>query len=1204
MGVSRRKRGRLLLAGAGVLLAAAVVFQFLVLPRLVDSAAVKTRIQRMARERWGAAVDFRRLALHLLPRPNLALEGLDFSMPPDIRASAGSLRLSIAFLPLLRGEVRVSTVRLESGQLDLTLPQPRPREAAPGGLALLAEARQRLEKMIASLPEMRVPRIDMRVSDSRLNLWVGRHPVIKYSHIDGTLRGKGEQREMVFTCTSTLGQQIDVQASLNVRTFKGRAVVRLSRLHLRNLAQQLFPAADLAVEGEPGRLELRLQTDGPAGLKAHLEGAVPLLRLRRSGETFDIRCPEIRGDLSLTGKSLVLSFSQVQLTQPAMTLSGSLRLDPAGSGIEMTAAGREVDVDALREAALGLLPGSGTVRSIFDVVRGGRVPRITVTSAGRSAAELGDMRHLVIRGEMHEGRIRVPGGPLDLREVSGRAVISGGILTGENLSARLGRSRGLGGTLRLGLVGDARPFHLDIGVQADLADLPPVLERLVDDRGFRRQLAMLREFSGTARGRLVLGERTDDVSVRADVDDIRLRARYRPIPFPIEVTSGGCSYRDTGLAVEGLTGRLGTSSFSGLAGRVDWHGTPYLKIGAGKLKAVLEDLLPWLSSFPQPAGLRAYYSGGKGVLSLASIRFEGPLYRPGEWRFAASGRIADLALNVPPLLATVTVVSSAVAVDNDTLTCTDARVRWMDADLTLSACYRNYLTKTNGNGWLRARGRLGARSVAWFSRRRLLPGRVELRPLTLSDARLDWDAHGETALKASVATDEGARASLELVHGPDGLHIPKLQIDDRQSHAVMAFVLRQRCLELSFDGNLTGVSLDRLLAANDILDGSIRGRFKARVDVGRPYASEAWGRLAGTQLNSVWGIGMPVKIQHFTVRADGPRIDLDDSRFTWLESPMELSGRVSFTTGGIDIDLRLKADEVRATDLAAALGDVRKDSGEKTSRLSLPPTVKGRLRVDIGRFDYGALTWRRLQATLSLGATGLDIDVAGADLCGIATPGTIHISPRKIIRVDFRPTAVDRRLADTVPCLFKDQIRIEGRYELHARVSGSAPAAGLADALQGDLEFRARDGRFYYDTLLLTVLEYLDAEKLLTGHVRDVRKRGRTFRVMAIRGRLEDDRIVIHEMEMDSEIIKVAGQGTIGLRDQRLNLNLLVAVVKTVNRALDKVPLVGGILNDMFSVPIKVKGTWRHPSVRPLAPSAVGAELSGIMRKIIPFRKK
>ncbi len=1193
-----------MLVGMGVLLVAVVVFHFLVLPRLVDSATVKTRIQRLVRERWGAAVDFQQLALHLLPRPSLELKDPVLSIPPNIRAKAVSLRLFLQILPLLRGEVRLSTVRLESGVLDLTLIKMHQRQAALESALPIVEARKSLEKMIAALPEMRVPRIDMQIADSRLNLWIGQRPVMQYTHINGSLRGKGERREMFFRCTSTLGQHIDVQASLNVRTFKGDAVVRLSRLHLRQLAEQLFPGADVVVEGQPAHLEIRLQADGPSHVKAQLQGAVPSLRLRRAGKAFDIRCPEIRGDMALTGDVIDLSLSRVLLTRPAMELAARIRLDPAKPAVELKVQGDRVDVDALRKICLGLLSDSETVRDIFDVVRGGQVPRITVTSQGKSPAELGDMDHLVIRGEMLEGEIHVPGGQLDLKEAAGRAVISRGILVGENLSARLGNSRGEGGVLRLGLVGDARPFHLDIGVQADLADLPPVLGRLVGNRDFQRQLALLNEFKGRGRGKLVLGESTDDVNVTADVDSFHLEARYQPMPFPIKVSAGSCRYRDTGFEVGGLTGRLGPASFTGLNGALDWRKAPHLQIDSGKLDVVLKDLLPGLSSFKRRAGLQQYYAGGKGVVALASVSLKGPLLSPRQWRFATSGSVADVVLKVPSPSGPTTIVSMAFRADNREFSYTDARVHWLDADLKVSGRHRDYLQHMDKNGRLRMKGRLGVRTMAWLSQHTLLPAQVKLHPLTLSAAQLDWDESGKTAFTGSMTTDKGGQISLDLVYSPDELNMKRLLIDDRQSHAAIGFVLRDKSVDLSFEGNLTKASMDWILARNDILDGSIRGRFKAHIDVDHPYDSTAQGQLEGTNLNSVWGFGIPVKIHRFSVRADGSHIDLASSEFSWRDSTMQLAGEVSFGTRKIAADLRLTADEIKGEELVKALGRGGRQSGEDTSGLSLPSTVTGRLRVDAARFLYGGLTWKPLQADLSLSGRGLDIDVTKADMCGIATPGSIHVSPQNFIEVDFRPATANQQLEEILSCLYGDTARLQGRYDFNGRVSGRAPADGLIKSLHGSLSFEARNGRFYYDVLLLTVLDYLNAEKIIADHIGDVRREGRAFRLISIRARLEGNKIIVEEMEMDSEVIKLAGEGTIGLADHSLDLNLLVAVVKTVNRVVDKVPLLGSIIDDMLSVPVKVEGAWEKPHVRPLAPSAVGSELTGIMKKILSLGRK
>ena len=51
-------------------------------------------------------------------------------------------------------------------------------------------------------------------------------------------------------------------------------------------------------------------------------------------------------------------------------------------------------------------------------------------------------------------------------------------------------------------------FHLDIMVDADLVQLPPVLKRLVKNNSFIKQLDLIKDLKGKATGRLVLGAST------------------------------------------------------------------------------------------------------------------------------------------------------------------------------------------------------------------------------------------------------------------------------------------------------------------------------------------------------------------------------------------------------------------------------------------------------------------------------------------------------------------------------------------------------------------------------------------------------------------------------------------------------------------------------------------------------------------------
>ena len=62
------------------------------------------------------------------------------------------------------------------------------------------------------------------------------------------------------------------------------------------------------------------------------------------------------------------------------------------------------------------------VKDIFDVVKGGRVPLITLTAQGNSLSDLGETDAMVIRGQMQDGEIYIPDIQFDLKEAAGEVV--------------------------------------------------------------------------------------------------------------------------------------------------------------------------------------------------------------------------------------------------------------------------------------------------------------------------------------------------------------------------------------------------------------------------------------------------------------------------------------------------------------------------------------------------------------------------------------------------------------------------------------------------------------------------------------------------------------------------------------------------------------------------------------------------------------
>jgi hypothetical protein len=81
--------------------------------------------------------------------------------------------------------------------------------------------------------------------------------------------------------------------------------------------------------------------------------------------------------------------------------------------------------------------------------------------------------------------------------------------------------------------------------------------------------------------------------------------------------------------------------------------------------------------------------------------------------------------------------------------------------------------------------------------------------------------------------------------------------------------------------------------------------------------------------------------------------------------------------------------------------------------------------------------------------------------------------------------------------------------------------------------------------------------------------------------------------------MKVTGQGTLDVLTQKINFNIIVAPLRTVDRILGVVPIVGGVLQTILTVPVKVEGDLKDPKVTLLDPSVVGSELADLMQDTI-----
>jgi hypothetical protein len=160
-----------------------------------------------------------------------------------------------------------------------------------------------------------------------------------------------------------------------------------------------------------------------------------------------------------------------------------------------------------------LLGKNETVKNIFAILRGGSIPHLTVKVQGQSLSELANLEKIDVSGRINNGEIHIPDSRLDLQDVSGDVVISGGILQSKNIDARLGGLSGKNGILKLDLIKDNTPYNLTMDLQTELSQLPAVLQQVIDNKDLQQKFVFVEKMKGSATAKLALAKSKGAVQV-------------------------------------------------------------------------------------------------------------------------------------------------------------------------------------------------------------------------------------------------------------------------------------------------------------------------------------------------------------------------------------------------------------------------------------------------------------------------------------------------------------------------------------------------------------------------------------------------------------------------------------------------------------------------------------------------------------------
>jgi AsmA-like C-terminal region len=510
-------------------------------------------------------------------------------------------------------------------------------------------------------------------------------------------------------------------------------------------------------------------------------------------------------------------------------------------------------------------------------------------------------------------------------------------------------------------------------------------------------------------------------------------------------------------------------------------------------------------------------------------------------------------------------------------------------------------------------GPVGPRAVAWLGDFGGVSANwLPKAPVTVSQARIDGGPSDGYRLDGRFSLTHGLLAKAALRIQPDNMVLGTLKLKDAVSDAVVEYQgsWDGRKWQAGFTGNLEKYTVDQLLRRNDLVQGGLKGDLQIRYQAGAPVYDAVKGYLEFRQINAPADSSIPLRLLSGKVAGNGRHVDLSSVGFEWLDSTVRLSGNGNFTSDALNLDLTLSTDRLDADKLTQLFERAKSSAGPPAPDRRAVLPITGMVRVAAGRMNWKDYRFAPFQATADLSGERINVDLTEARLCGINIPGRIRFDQGRV-QLNLEPRAVGAALQDTDQCLARTSIteRLQGTVNVDGTIeSHGRSAQEVFQNLAGRLDVQISDGGVHNvgaAGFFTNLLSFISVNQLIEGGLPDLRRDDFHYKSLRSKLTLKDSVLHIEEGALKSNSVNIVASGDYALATKKLNLVLLVSPLTTVDWIIERIPVLGNILQGtLVAVPVGVMGPVANPTVIPLSPAAVGSRLGGILKRTIktPFR--
>lgn len=1188
-----KKRYLLPILGLASLLAVIVAIAIL-LPRILPLDPVKRDIESRVSALAGGNITYAEAHLAYAPWPQLIFRKTTLEIPGKISGTIDSLVVIPKILPLLTGTIEIGKLNVTGAVLRIE----QPPSASPTSLSLRDSAGN-FVALISGITNSVKKKLVIHLSAGQIEFVKDAHPILIYQDISGELHFSPDRVSMKITGCSDEDEEISFGADLNPAHFSGRGHLALKRFSPQKVHQLLFPHADIQLGESRLDLSFDLIFINPEKVSGTISGAAPLLTLHRGEETHPLQGGNFNAAFAIEKNRTELSISELRLVHPALNLTGSFLSDPSTSRYQWEMGATDLNLSEAGKSAIFIAGRVPLVQTLSTVLKDGWVRKIEIKDAACSPADLRKARNLSIHGFLENGTVYIPAPDLTLTKATGWVDVHNGILEGKDLRAQLGNAIGHG-IYRMDFSKEKIPFFLDTMVEADLSELPPLLQQLIDNKIFKQEMTRIAEARGTAAGRLIIDHTGLGTAVTVDVSRLNFSGRYGRIPYPITIAEGEFHYDTERIRVNKLRGRIGESAISGLTASIGTASPFDLDIASGQIGANMAQVHPWLIQYDTVAPHLKSYESVAGLISVKSILLKGPALHPQAWQFSLEGNVKDLRVVRPIFPSPVTIHAGSFTADMENLAFDRTTFETMGTSLEAQGHCTGYL-KNEQALETSLMGTLEAEAAAWVRKTAGIPLDLAWQsPVILEPVRLSFNQQGKLSVSGSVRKPNGPAVEFAIHRTPECLTIEQLSFRDNDSDSTFSVQSENDSIDVKFIGKLDEKTLNAFFSGTPFLSGQIEGDFTSRLSRSKPFLSAAKGHLYIGQLDFS-KFNWPLTIHKASLAGTGEGLKISSTRLTWQGNSYLLDGAVNRFKNGLNLDLTSAVEKIDWRQISTLIIKKAGSPEEKALPLWRQFPLYGNISVHVDNFIYSEkLAFRPFEGRISFAGDQLTVSVSQAKLCGLSLTGVITHSPDHY-RLEATPATKDEDLGASLACIWGNSKIIDGRFQLDGHLSGTGnKETPLRDALSGELSFLATQGRIHRFGFFAKIFTLLNVAGLLKGEVPELEREGFPYKTARATATLSNGILKIKEGEIDSSAMRIFFSGEENLSEKTHDLTIVVAPLSTVDMLVRRIPLVRSVLNKGVVIyPITATGTWENPQLNLLAPTAVGKQIWGIVLRTL-----